>query len=270
MDVEPRRVLDVIADRRYAQALLEHERNARVVNTSGAYYWIDDAGKYRILSGLLPRLRSVFWRHSKIRGIKKQAYRLGTPGSHSRAKRGGRFAGLIKGSQVHRELREFVTLDAERFARQHGALHPYSRRVLRVLVDEMRWHPFLPEKDIADELLGIGTSVDMILVDAQGRLVLIEVKTGYRDYFEQADGQMRGAVVALKNNVLNQATMQVAVAALILQRRYALPAEAMRLYVLRVDDAQVELVPVPPRFLQEFGDAIYRNLAAFATRRAAR
>jgi hypothetical protein len=284
MDVEKEKVLGLLEDARVARALCCHERNERMRNTCGGYYWLDERGQYRCLSGLLPRLRAVFWPQSASHprakrattttptdcGIKKA--RKAGRGAAGGGGGGGRFAGVIKGSQVHRQLHDFVTLDERQFKKRHGALHPYCARLLRCIVEQKRWHPLLPEHDIYDEQLGIGTSVDMICVDARGGLKLLEFKTGYRDYFEAEDGKMARSLSALANSVQNQATLQLGTAALILERRYGVPRDAMELLVMRVDDERVELVRVPDGpagFLAKMGDAVYGDLFNFQQAKSA-
>lgn len=276
MDIEPKDVLPLLRVKTYAEALLNHERNARIVDTSGAYYHLDPAtGQYAVLSGLLPRLRAVFWPHSSHHAQRKNTLKPAKGGKTrapppKRAKRGpaasarGRFAGLIKGTQVHREMRDLVVLDRKNFRKEHRAgMHDYTARLMRVIVERQKWTPFLAEFPVYDEALGVGTAVDMVAVNERGELILLEYKTGYKNAFEGADGQMAHSLAALSNTVRNQATLQVVCAALILSRRYAVPLHAMQMYVMRVDDEAVELTPVPREFVARLGGAIYSDLLHF-------
>jgi len=262
MDIDPEQVLKLIVDSSQASALLNHERNGYVVNTSGAYYFLDPVTKeYRVLSGLLPRLHTVYWPESKIyRKLKRCPKKTG----EKPKKKGGRFAGLINGTKVHQELRDFVVLDKKNFKKSHKSLHNYTSRLLKVIVERMKWQPFLPEYDIADETLGIGTSVDMMCVDRAGNLKLVEFKTGYKDYWELVDGRMQHCLSRLTNTARNQATLQITTAALILNRKYGVPLERMSLFVMRIDDDAIDIVPVPTTFLSRFGASIYTDLLKFA------
>jgi hypothetical protein len=65
----------------------------------------------------------------------------------------------------------------------------------------------------------------------------------------------------------NRASMQVAVAALILNRRYDVPLERMKLYVLRIDDAETQIIAVPDGLLQRLGEAIYQDLLRYNNER---
>jgi len=261
MDTDPEKVIDLVINKTTAISLLTHERNKKIINTSGAYYHLDKEGKYRILSGLLPRLRSVYWPGSSIY---QQMKSVKTAPRAKQAKHAskGRFAGVIRGSQIHKELRDFVVLDGKNFKKNHKRLHPFSSRILRVIVETMKWMPFLPEHDIYDEDWGVGTSIDMICLDKDGRLILLEFKTGYKDYFENPDGYMQHTLARMSNTIQNQATMQLTSAALILEKKYHVPVEQMRLYVIRIDDETLDIVPVDRSFVQKLGPSIYQDLLA--------
>jgi hypothetical protein len=261
MDIEPAKVLETVRKPQVGLALLNHRRNKLVVNTSGAYYYLNAQGKYCVLSGLLPRLRSVFWQHSNYFRQLKAATRVNDGGvKKSKGKHGGK----ITGSRVHKQMRDVTVLDAKNFAKQYRSdLHPYCRALLCCLVEQCHWSPFLAEHDIYDEELGIGTSVDGIFVNSEGQLQLLEYKTGYRDYFETPDGEMKGALQGLPNTVLNQATLQIMTAALILEKRYDIPLSAMNLWVIRIDEREVEMVPVPEWFVKKRGQAVYGDLLKF-------
>lgn len=261
MDVEPEHVLSLVRRPKWARHLLQHERNERVVNTSGAYYHYDAQGKLRVLTGLLPHLSQTYWPHSSYRQMMRGVKRTKVSGIQ---KGGGQYAGLVRGSCVHKQMHDFVQLDRRHFQKTHKRLHAYAQRLLQVIVGRLKLQPFLAEFDCYDEAMGphgVGTSVDHIALDAEGRLVLLEFKTGYRDSFSAAqDGFMAGTLHRMPCTPRNQATLQVMGAALILHRRYGIPLEEMRLYVLRIDETVVEVMPVQQEFVQRTADAIYRDL----------
>lgn len=267
MDVDPQTIINSVQCTQYAQALLDHERRKKVKNTSGAYYYIDQQGNYALLKGLLPRLSQVFWptTNSAYRQMSDMKTRpLALPPSSVRQKtkkKGrGRYQGVITGTEVHRQLRDFVVLDEKNFRKIHGSLHPYCSRLLSVIVNHMKWQLFLPEFDIYDEFVHIGTSIDMVCLDQAGRLILLEFKTGYKDYFDGADGYMHQSLSAMRNTRQNQATLQVTSAAQILHQRYDVPLEQMRLYVLRIDDESLDIIPIDPLFVKKVGQYVYKDL----------
>ena len=263
MDVDPQKVLRLVKRPRWARHLLEHERNERVINTGGAYYWMNARGKLDVQSGLCPHLSGTFWPHTSYAQMMKNAKRS-PKGAGGGGGSEGRFGGLVRGSRVHKQMQDAVRLDAKTFKKIHKRMHNYTQRLLRAIVDNMKLLPFLTEFDCADETMGVrgvGTSIDQIALDADGHLVLIEVKTGYRETFTTArDGNMRGALWRMPCTPHNQASLQITAAALILHKRYGIPLEEMRLYVLRIDDHEVEVMAVKQDFVERLGDEIYNDL----------
>lgn len=180
--------------------------------------------------------------------------------------KGGRFSGLVRGTKVHRELKDFVVLDKKNFKKIYGKLHPYCERILSTIITDMTWLPFLPEFDIYDEGLGIGTSIDMVCLDEKGYLILLEFKTGYKDYFENDDGQMmKHSLGSMRNTMQNQATCQLVASALILEKRYGVPFHRMKLYVIRVDDDSLDIIPIQKNFTKIVGPHIYNDLLSLSS-----
>lgn len=277
MDVVAKDIVASVKNGAHALALMQHERVKKVINTSGAYYHIDDkTGRYVLLSGQLPRLAKVYWPHSDIykqmRHLKKCPRQSGSAARQPiTAKRGrGRYQGLITGTQVHKELRDFTVLDAKMFRKLYGQLHPYCARLLHVILDRQKWLPLLPEFDIYDEALHIGTSVDWVGLDRDGLLVLLEFKTGYKHYFDGEDGYMQGALGGMRNTPQNQATLQLICSAQILHRQYGVPLEQMKLYIMRVDDESLDIVPIDAAFVQRVGAVVYQGLLRYQQDKAAR
>lgn len=278
MDVRPEQIIAAVKNQRQAQSLRGHERVKKVINTSGAYYYVDTSGKPSPLSGLLPRLSKVYWPHSSIykqmRQLKK-APRHSSSGRASHPPRPatgkGRFQGLITGTQVHKEMHDFTVLDAKNFHKVYeGALHPYCERLFDVILKRQVWLPFLPEFDIYDEALGIGTSIDMVALDRDGRLVLLEFKTGYKNYFDSEDGYMHGTLAGMRNTPQNQATLQLTSAAQILHRQYGVPLSDMLLYIMRIDDESLDIIPVDAQFVSHVGHFVYQGLLEYQQQKVKR
>lgn len=259
MDTDPEKQLNLVQNREIGRALLDHPRHKLVKDTEGAFYYEDPGGKYRILQGLLPRLKSLYWPTGSYKNLQKK-----TKGIVKRTKkrRGrGRFQGLIRGKEVHKQLKDFVQLDGKNFAKRHpNGLHDYTERVLKAMVGRMGLRVFVPEMPIYDEVIRVGTAVDKICLDKDGNLVLLEFKTGYKDYFYNQDGFMRHSLKEFANSMKNRATLQLASAALILEKAYQIPLSKMRLYVIRVDDETLDIVPVPIAFVETIGPSVYEDL----------
>lgn len=280
MDIDAEKVLATLDDPSVARALVNHERNALVVNTEGAYFYLDRTTQNLcILSGELPRLKLVFWSHTNSRNIKKQPkpsksllWKKGKRTKRRKEKKRqegrprGRFAGLVNGCDTHNQMKSLVLYDARTFRKMHKQVNPYTTRLMQAIVSLRHWTPLLPEFDLFDARLGIGTSVDLIGVDRSGDLILMEFKTGYSDYWHTRDGYMHGALAGLANTPCNRACVQVAVSALILQNAYDVPGARMHAYVLRIDDEQIQIIAVPETLWlrsKGLGAAIYADLLKF-------
>ena len=136
MDIEPEKVIALVKEKECARNLVAHERNQLIVNTEGAYYYIDTQGKYRLLQGLLPRLKSVYWPESNYFKLRKgQSRERGITKARAaktpRSERGrGKFQGLVRGTKIHKELKHFLLLRLPPLNHLHPLLHPQLARLL--------------------------------------------------------------------------------------------------------------------------------------------
>lgn len=254
--------------------LVQHPRNKRIVNTNQAYYYKSSSGQYQVLSGLLPRLRKTFYPTTNVANLAKQPKSLHTfKGSKKKKPREkkkkpssagkGWHYGKIRGTVVHRELQDFILLDKRQFMKIHRGLHPYTYKILYFIMETMKWDLLRPEFDIFDEDLLIGTSVDIVAVTKQGKLVLIEVKCGYAEYFDRYEGYMHRSLHKLTDSPHHQANLQIITAALMIHKRHEIPLDKMELYVLRVDDQGLDPYLVQNDYVRRKGPKIYQDLALF-------
>jgi hypothetical protein len=288
MNVEPLKVIEMVKHKEWANHLYHHERNKRIINTSGAYYYLDKQNKYQVLSGLRPRLHLVFWPNSNYYQMmkrskshiteKKKAKKKASRREYASIKKSqnekekekkakkenrGQFGGLICGNQVHTQMKDFVMLDKRNFKKKHKTLHPYCTKIMDALIRRLKLKVFLSEADIYDECLGIGTSIDMICLDKEGLLEIIELKTGYKTYYDCEDGKMLRSLSAMRNTIQNQSVIQVLVGAVILHRAFGIPLSQMRLKVIRVDDESLDIISVPDEFLIKMAPLVYNDLLEY-------
>lgn len=253
---------------RYMIQLLKSDRNKRIINTKGAYYYLNAQGKYVLLSGLLPRLRKTFFPETNIfnllkkpkNGITKTKKRRRQATSKPKKESKGWHYGKIRGTVVHQELEDFILLDRKNFLKKHGSLHQLTHRILTFIIDTMKWQPLRSEFSVFDEALNIGTSIDFVGVNKQGELILVELKCGFTGYFDRAQGPMRHSLHKLSDSPHHQANLQIITAALFLTMHHRIPLDAMRLYVLRVDEHEIESFEVNNEYVKKMGGAIYRDL----------
>lgn len=285
MDTVVEKVIAGLTHRKTALQLTRHQRNRLVKNTNGAYYYLKPNGEYQVLSGLLPRLKAVFWPQSDFYSLRKAGSQVSKPRHKKKTKNAataattmkvgghgkGRHYGSIRGTEVHRQLKDFIELDEKNFLkRNNGCIHEFTKRILLYIVGQAHWRPLCSEFDIFDAELGIGTSVDLVCVDKQGQLILLEIKTGYRDYFQQSDGHMRGSLCALENTPQHWAYVQLMAAAMMIVRHHMIPLARMQLYVLRVDEENLDAYALSNDYVQERMAGVYQDLLLFNNAKAGR
>lgn len=277
MDVYDKDVIRVLKNKsETVRTLVEHWRNKHIINTKGCYYYKDPAGKYVLLTGLLPRLRKTFFPDSdyynllkkkpkatkeKISKHRQIALARGKPYTKKKEKPAsrGKFEGRIRGTVVHNEIEDFIFLDKKGFLKKHPSIHIYTRHIFDFLF-ETGWTILRSEFDVYDEKLGIGTSVDIMGVTKEGRLVLFEVKTGYADTWDKFDGYMQGSLHKLTNSPHHQANLQLITSALLIMKGHGIPLEQMLLYVLRVDDTGLSHYKINNEYVAKKGKKIYADL----------
>jgi hypothetical protein len=288
MNVDKREIITTLKKhgRHHAsRALLTSKRNARIVFSGSAFFYIDEKGVYRPLRGLLPVLKSTFWPNSNIysimkkvkpsSGIKKASAKQA--GAKHNAKRAnakqatakqpkqhskGRFFGSIQGSRIHGELDDFITFDGEAFLKRHPQMHPWTKRILLYVMTEMHWYPLECEFKLYDETLRIGTAIDMICVNPHtGHLIFLEFKTGYKTYFEQHDGFMKRCLCFMPNSPLNWANIQLTSAVLMLLKQWpTIPLAHTASYVIRIDDENLVSYHIDNQFIQRMSNTLLQNV----------
>lgn len=266
MDTSVESIVKSLKNKAPTQSLLSNVYNKRIIHTNGAYYYRNSKNEYKILTGLVPSLKRCFWPNVNINNImknpKKVITKKKTTTKKKNKRKGGHFYGSIKGTKVHEQIEDFVLLDKKNFLKKHIGLHPWSKRILNHIVDKMKWIPLKSEYNIYDESLMIGTSIDMICVDlSNGKLILLEFKTGYKTYFENNDGFMEHSLYLMKNSPLNWATIQLVFSIIMLLKQVQhLRLSDIEAYVIRIDDDTVDSYAIDQTFIKRMTHPIYSDM----------
>lgn len=255
MDIDTIRVVHALKKQgRHKQSLrlLTSKQSKSIIFSNNAFYHVDEKGTYHILSGLLPTLKRNFWPNTNMAQIMKRPKKSkGVTKGTKKTGGGGRFFGSIQGSRVHHELEDFIILDDKNFKKKHGALHPWTKRILAYVVCQMKWLPLQCEYKVGDVAKRIGTAIDMICVNpANGHLVFLEFKTGYKLYFENSDGRMSKCLSFMPNSPLNWANIQLTTAVIMLLcQNPTIKIDETSSFVIRIDDENLDSYHIDNTFI---------------------
>lgn len=265
-------LLFVESNKEEVERLLEHERNYRVIfQGTGFRYERKSDGRYIRLRGLLIVLKEAFfsevnyWEQKKL--FVKKTGRAQKRTTHSR----GPDLGRIRGSRIHRELEEFVKLDMKNFTKLNKCVHPWTKSVLK-FVKNNNWLPVASEFKLFDPLLRIGTAVDLVCVTEPGKIVLIEIKTGFEEGFFCGSKSMTGPLCSVMNDSpANQACLQVLLSMLIVMKYhkvYNVEAWVVRVRGKPTADPTIRVpldpIKLPDKFVLKYSRRIYEHLCAQA------
>ncbi len=207
-------------------------------------------GRFQQLCGAETALGRVVWHPDEMvngrRSYKRKRY-AGQPPSGSAAvlfddgrAYFGTDGGVKRGRDVHNEVCDFVTMLDDRFHAAHPLVDPITKRVVCKL-GKLGLLGIAAEFRVYDRDLGVGTAIDLLCLDAEGRLVAIELKTGYNDGVfvrprSSNESRMRDVFAHVPDTVLNRARFQLALGVLLLERSYGVVVD--RSYVIHAPSAK--------------------------------
>lgn len=251
-----------------------HKRNKNVgfIAFEEHYKYIDPATmKLRRAKGITKILKGAFYQDyaptyspkkkpSKGRGRGKPKTK-GLTASQLLAQKiaDERVKGIKLGNIVHEELCDWARIPStEEWSRKHPRPNTYTVKVIRELA-RLRIEPLYGEWPIYANW-GIATGIDIVGASADygGRLVLIEIKTGYEGYFKRGNKQMtRTPMKRVPNSPQNQAFLQCLIARAMLEKEYGISGVIGLVIRVRMDG--VNVYAIPSTFLKR-QNTIYRGL----------
>ena len=148
----------------------------------------------------------------RIKYFPEYVYRAGpamvdTTGKPGAVKQKGRGGGLARGRLVDNEIQQWIQGTTPKGAKPQ--LHPFSRAFI-ALTQRLRLTPVATQVVVRDERCNIATLVDAVFLNAVGRTVVIELKTGLEGYNDVSTGRMRAEFAHLTNSPANQHKVQLA------------------------------------------------------------
>lgn len=166
--------------------------------------------------------------------------------------------GATRGSLVHAHLSAFTQLDARSFRNEHGPwVHPMATLVSDACLAR-KWIPYWCDYAVKDVEGRWATEIDATCLDKYGRIVYIELKTGYKDGQFHAvplnphDARFVHAVppllqwghdLGLKNTAHDRAVLQHLLGVTLAAQFNRQVPGTYRAYIVRVDDTAVPLGP---------------------------
>jgi hypothetical protein len=232
--------------------------------SSSAYYLkVKDSNKLKLLNGLLPSLKNCFWPNMDY-----YAMLASKKGNQSIQKKGdtsnggfGQYYGKIRGSIVHTQLHDYLFYNNYFFEKKHKQLHPWSKRILEEIIKK-GWIPIISEFNVFDSKTNIGTSIDMVCYcRSKSKIILIEIKTGYKNVFESKRGTMSGCLKKIMPLSFEYcATLQLVVPMLFIMKNHCIDLSNLEGHVIQINDNEFNFYKISESFILENGKNIYDSL----------
>jgi hypothetical protein len=263
MEIDDERdVLAHVTDRTWVQRLMQHQ--SPTIYEGGSYYYTGalPAGMTkRTLRGVTRIMKDELWEARSPPQRRRTPTKTGTP----RPRGQKALYGAMRGSLIHRQLQEAIQLDRASFLRRHPeGTHPWLAPLVEALLAR-GWRPVRSEFVTCDPALDMATQIDLVCVDRAGRLILIELKTGYADgaFTTVVDGAWRKGSVPARYGwqctPFARAVCQDMLGALAVARELDLPDGAYVPVVAHVDGRTVTLTEVGHDVLAQVGCALYAD-----------
>lgn len=151
-------------------------------------------------------------------------------------------SGRKLGTLVHNQLCLYArSKDEEEFHNLCPKPHGYTRRAIKRLTDSGIM-VFFAEFAIVDPMVRYVTPIDLVGVNPQGKLTLVEVKTGYDNIFTIGKVSLKKPFEAWVNSPLNQARLQLLLPCLTLKYQYGVNVDSA--WILNINSEQEKLYPL--------------------------
>jgi hypothetical protein len=190
----------------------------------------------------------------KLKGIRPLLQEWFWPDEDKRKVSGGCWNGQEIGRRVDREVSnwaKYPSSDRTSETLLSSRVHPYTKKLIRAFV-LWKWTPVTSQLIVASKKLGgIATAIDLVFRDDLGRLIFVELKSGFDGYFEESHGSFSFPFQDVSNTPLHQAMAQLLFGYLLYKESgQDLPALA---YVVNVNKGEVSRYLIDqawgPRFL---------------------
>lgn len=156
---------------------------------------------------------------------------------------GGTVFGRFIGSRVDREISAWASSLGQLKCNEkdNKPFHAYTQRLIQKF-KEWGWKPVQGQYCVGTLSTGVGTAIDLLMRDREGRLVAVELKCGFDGYFQTPVAMMKPPFQKIPCCPLNRARMQLLFGyALLLLSSNLRPAS---LYVINVNKSEIDAYKV--------------------------
>lgn len=151
-------------------------------------------------------------------------------------------SGRSLGTLVHNQLCLYArSKNEDEFTAMCPKPHDYTVRAIRKL-SQAGILVFFAEFAIVDPLVKYVTAIDLVGVNSNGKLTIVEVKTGYENIFPIGKVPLKVPFDAWENSALNQARLQLLLPCLTLKYQYKVNVDSA--WVLNVNSQEEKLYPL--------------------------
>lgn len=194
--------------------------------------------------GLTALLRRAFYPKYDYHNVKGK---LSAKGAGASKAVGGFKKGMERGRLVDAELSKWAD-------RGTPVRHAYARKFLAWCKRE-KYTPVASQVCVADAGADVGTLVDLVLADARGRLLVVELKCGFQGHYDAYSGRLRAPFADATDCPRNQHLLQLAFSVHMFRATFP-ELGAPRAALVRIVDGGVESTPLPRALMQRIAPAV--------------
>jgi len=234
-------------------------------------YRADETQRWKSLSGIIEAARQTFYPQYDYRKASNAAVRRKWSPNKTPAPPvqsfvdfkarvgcdGGREFGEYLDDEYAQLVERWIAESVPFVPRSFRRLPPTTSPHLRALLDfhyTNRWQPLFTQYRVFAPGLGVGTRIDEICIDAEGNLIVVELKYGYDQYREFGNACMNAPLDDVLDSPQHQHMLQCGLPALMLQRHWKVKVGGA--FVVYVTDGEVYPLPVAAWFWER-QDAIW-------------
>jgi hypothetical protein len=186
----------------------------------------------------VPTFRSKYRRYRGVhRLIKKWYYSKFRVPKHESTGDRGAWRGLQRGRTVDRQMSNWAN------GKRVSKPHTYTKKLISIAFRKWGWLPVCGQLVVSDDSAGVATAVDLVMVDADGCLILVELKCGGLGYLRRSHGKMERPMHRVANTALNQYIIQATMNSALFERTFTVTN--YKSYVVNVNMRGVTRYPLP-------------------------